>query len=149
MPGSMSGAGAGALKLIEEIRELKSQISELKEKMAGSILWENPDPAVAFPAQTINLLSNDYDKLKIYYKDAITNNYMLSSECLKGDSTILLSVSYNSSGAATMRRDINISDQTVEIGAAGVGRDNKQLTNNNILVPVKIIGYKSQLSRKE
>lgn len=141
MPGSMSGAGAGALKLIEEIRELKSQISELKEKMAGSILWENPDPTKAFVAQTITLSSAEYDYFDIMFKGSSGDSIMITHRGYKGYNMQIDRVGTTGRPTRTISyisdTQYAISKCTIYDFTNGTSADNN---SNNI--PVKIIGYK-------
>lgn len=62
-----------------EIPEGYEQVNETPPK----ILWKNANPNTLFKAQTIELSSDDYDVLEIFYIDYQTSNRMMSTKVLK------------------------------------------------------------------
>ena len=96
--------------------------------MGGIILWENPNPTVAFNAQTVTLSSSDYDYYEIYWATAANNSFVCVNRSIKGYVTTL--VIANADGTAARRQINYISDTRLNI-----------TTGNGI--PIKIIGYKS------
>lgn len=99
-----------------------------------------------FPAQTINLLSDDYDRITFYYKDnlLINSNRLLSQTTLKSYDAWLYSVTLNNSAGAILYRQAKVINDTQIHFENGVMGDNVTYsTTNKICVPVKVVGYKA------
>lgn len=103
-------------------------LDSLNAKIGGILLWENPNPKVAFGAQTINLSSSDFDFYDLYWATAINNNYISVNRSLKGHGTTLVTANADKTAS---RRQIDGSLVTQLKVSDGVG------------IPIKIIGYKS------
>lgn len=120
----------------------------------GTILWSNSNPSNSFVSQNINLNSNDYDVLEIFYKVSITGTKIWSEKFLKGYGTQLINViNLNEDVSQTTgarSRDIDyVSDTSLLIKNGLIRDDGTQAStptvNNNILIPLYIIGYKTGL----
>lgn len=110
--------------------------------MAGTVLWENPNPTVTFPAQTIALRSEDYDYYEIRYMSG--TDYFNSGKISKSNATLLNLASGGSTGPINnVRRVTPISGGKMDFGDAISASAGSYATTNNVCVPTKIIGYKS------
>lgn len=116
------------VKYIRSICVLFLFLHQLNAKIGGILLWENPNPKVAFGAQTINLSSSDFDFYDLYWATAINNNYISVNRSLKGHGTTLVTANADKTAS---RRQIDGSLVTQLKVSDGVG------------IPIKIIGYKS------
>lgn len=116
------------------------------------VLWRNPNRNVAFGAQTINLSSEDYDYLEIYYWDwseSATKGYwdLQYQKVIKFFNTTLFTViMYN--GKAYMGVRKLVYNSPVKYNAEvcyGIVQDSQFIlgTNNVWCIPVIIYGYKA------
>ena len=113
-------------------------------KSDGTVLWENPNPTAEFAAQTITLSSSDYNFLEIYFKDS---NTCQIEKITKGYGTRAIKVIGEGNGSyigIRMRSITYVNDTTYSI-TDGVKKDcnetGEAVVYNNVLVPIKIIGY--------
>lgn len=116
----------------------------------GKILWENPNSTNDFVAQTIELNSNEYDLLKIFYKQGKNVNTLLHEELIKGfDTRLSVAMPYyiGSDYVSNQYRDFTRkSDTSYEISIAKItygSTSTKEATN--LIIPVYVIGYKTGL----
>lgn len=125
--------------------------SELTEKLPNPVLlWENPDPTQRFPVNgTIELSSNDYNWLEIYYTSSTTSSVHSYQKVKKGNSVNLVHVHYTSSGIGFGNRTLTYVDDThlkssdVSIRGYFSGSTFKSDTAATAYaIPVKIYGIK-------
>lgn len=134
----------------EEIAN-KTAIAELTEKLPNPVLlWKNPDPTQRFPVNgTIELSSNDYNWLEIYYTSSTTSSVHSYQKVKKGNSVNLVHVHYTSSGIGFGNRTLTYVDDThlkssdVSIRGYFSGSTIKSDTAATAYaIPVKIYGIK-------
>lgn len=134
----------------EEIAN-KTAIAELTEKLPNPVLlWENPDPTQRFPVNgTIELSSNDYNWLEIYYTSSTTSSVHSYQKVKKGNSVNLVHVHYTSSGIGFGNRtliyvdDTHLKSSDVSIRGYFSGSTFKSDTAATAYaIPVKIYGIK-------
>ena len=126
--------------------------AELNEKIPNPVLlWENPNPTQRFPVDgTIELSSDDYNWLEIYYYSNTTSNGLLYQKVKKGDIPILIHTHFTSSGSGFGYRALQYVDDT---HLKGTGYSIRQYFSNNVTpqfdnkattygIPVKIYGIK-------
>ena len=130
---------------------LLDEIGELNEKLPNPVLlWENPDPTQRFPVNgTIELSSNDYNWLEIYYTSSTTSSVHSYQKVKKGNSVNLVHVHYTSSGIGFGNRTLTYVDDThlkssdVSIRGYFSGSTFKSDTAATAYaIPVKIYGIK-------
>lgn len=130
---------------------LLDEIGELTEKLPNPVLlWENPDPTQRFPVNgTIELSSNDYNWLEIYYTSSTTSSVHSYQKVKKGNSVNLVHVHYTSSGIGFGNRTLTYVDDThlkssdVSIRGYFSGSTFKSDTAATAYaIPVKIYGIK-------
>lgn len=127
----------------------------LDDWLTGETLWTNPNPTSSFSAQTITLSSDGYDFLEIYYCSPVMNsiytNTVLSTKILKGYNGVL-NFAGNGSSAGTQYnmnfyRQVNRnSDKSFSITSCVYYWGSNSASNDAFLIPLKIIGYKQNLS---
>lgn len=137
--------------LCDIVSKNKSDIGELTEKLPNPVLlWENPDPTQRFPVNgTIELSSNDYNWLEIYYTSSTTSSVHSYQKVKKGNSVNLVHVHYTSSGIGFGNRTLTYVDDThlkssdVSIRGYFSGSTFKSDTAATAYaIPVKIYGIK-------
>lgn len=113
------------------------------------LLWENTDN-LTFSAQTINLSSDDYDYLEVYYATSDTKKIIEVTLCkaLKGVPFALKDVLVGSNYIGTARRSISFSSDT-ELSVGNCIRGDvaqpssfQYTTDNKRVFPYKIYGGK-------
>lgn len=141
----------------ENIPVTAGNLNEMQDIINGNItttitpteLWTNPNPTSSFGSQTIELASEDYKFLEIYYYDWVTSTRrgMKSVKVLKGYN-INLDTVFQSTTESMMylaSRRVIYTDVT-HLSVENVkGLNSQQLTVesiNGICVPIKILGYK-------
>lgn len=119
-----------------EAEQTNDAIVEVNEKKTdkSTVLWENPSPTASFSAQNISLNSSDYDVLDWYYY-ANNASKCISVSSLKGMSTML----HLSAGNDVYSRSVEYNSATSFTVNAGY---NVNTANNNVCVPIKVIGRK-------
>lgn len=131
--------------------KILSEARELTEKLPNPVLlWENPDPTQRFPVNgTIELSSNDYNWLEIYYISSTTSSVHSYQKVKKGNSVNLVHVHYTSSGIGFGNRTLTYVDDThlkssdVSIRGYFSGSTFKSDTAATAYaIPVKIYGIK-------
>lgn len=132
-------------------RQQNKNFAELNEKIPNPVLlWKNPDPTQRFPVDgTIELSSNDYNWLEIYYTSSTTSSVHSYQKVKKGNSVNLVHVHYTSSGIGFGNRTLTYVDDThlkssdVSIRGYFSGSTFKSDTAATAYaIPVKIYGIK-------
>ncbi len=127
---------------------LQSNINELcqtvQDRLQGTMLWTNPNPASEFETQNITLNSNDYDVLEIYYVDDITTSMMNTVKTKKGYGTNMSYMSDSSIHWWTRKIEC-VSDNELLISKCTLVLETKPLTDNAKCVPIYVVGYKTGL----
>ena len=113
-PGEWDESHVERTNILGEIAKSKKQCNELTEKIPSSILlWENPNPSQSMVANTvIELASDDYEWLEIYYKTSTTSSTTCYQKIRKGDSANLASTMFPSSDTAYGNRALTYVDDT-------------------------------------
>lgn len=120
-------------------------LSGLNAKMP-IILWENPDPTVAFGPQNIILNSSDYNYYEIICSFNPDASATLSTKSIKGRGCVLQRTAVNTAGTATIAYRLikYISDTELAFdNSLNNSSSGKPNVANTTLVPIRIIGYKS------
>ena len=107
-------------------------------------LWENPNPTSAFAAQTITLLSDDYDFL--LWVGMYMINYPREIGAViskKGDGAHFSYIAANNFRARSIER---LSDTSFSIGAATTSVGGATASeNNNMCIPLAVYGFKKEV----
>ena len=121
-------------KMVDYIN-LKSEIK------VSEVLWENPNPSIAFEDNTIiNLKNSNYDYLEVFFIFSISEANLKnqqSTSCIKGNSVTLYSIGYST--GAMVRRILDYVDD-VTYKARNGRRDSSN--NNECCIPIKVVGHK-------
>lgn len=115
----------------------------------AKVLWENPDPTAAITTMDIELYSDDYDILDVYYNWENTGAYSLIKSYYKGGH-ILISESSSSNGLSSggfyniSRTILRNDDTSFSICRAYFHRTTlvNEEDGSKYLIPVKIVGRK-------
>lgn len=138
---------------MNEIKSVVNNNATQLSNLQGSILWTNPNPSSSFAAQTITLSSSEYDCYEIICKNSVgtsgddDSRIISSGLLLKGNGT-RLSFSYAGSGGVNTRsRAVSYStDTTLSFATAySATGTTAWVQNNNLIVPIYVIGYKTGL----
>lgn len=118
--------------------------SSLNTNLTHQVLWINPAPTDAFPAQTITLNSNDYDVLDIYYSDsASSTTTIFCVSAMKGYNAVLMRTGGTHHTETIIARIMEyVNDTTLKFQACYSSGSGNTLVNS-INVPTKIVGRKS------
>lgn len=149
---SDSETNAPSVKAVNDaIDEINSDIIDTNERiddLAPVVLWSN-DSYSTFARQTIDLSSNDYSFLEIYYINYNDSNFRgeLCCKVEKNKSTMLQALFVNQNYVYIAMRAVAFADSTHLLMHDAVGRwCNDQgwttETQNNTCIPMKILGYK-------
>ena len=113
------------------------------------VLWENPSPTSSFASQNITLNSSDYNYYEIIYKDNPSGNRALSTGIIpKGyGARMQLSGGWGGTHLTTDRRETTYVDATTFaipscITYDQTGSSTSYGTNNDSIIPIRVIGYK-------
>ena len=107
----------------------------------GTMLWTNTSPTSEFSSQNITLSSDDYDMLLWICRRQNDNNLFTSPIIsIKGFGCLFTGVS---NGGDTRRRSVDYVDDTTY--QVNIGVDSSGNTVNGALVPLYVIGYKTNL----
>lgn len=116
---------------------MKYKKVDLLDALNAKKLWENPDPTIAFPAQTIELPTLDFDLYEIFYRYTNANNQIRSSRSFKNCGSFLSFIdSANNSAIWTINW---VSPDKLQIGNANYFTHDIQ---NTALIPVAVYGHK-------
>lgn len=125
-------------------QQLDGRVQALEQTGTGlkpTVLWSNPSPAAAFPAQSVTLSDSlaNYDFVEVVYITSSGSGFELSTGLLRANAsnTVLSAIL-----ATNYYRFFNIAnasflDATVVTTYGGNGT-----VNNNYIVPIQIIGFK-------
>lgn len=131
-------------KVIKEY--VDNKINNLKK-----VVWTNPNPNSNMPNNTIiNLLSDDYDILEIFYKYTTSNNTMWSKKIIKGYSAYLeIATPYYTTSnqvANEYRLFTRNSDTQYTVSHCNITyTSNTSTTREDFIIPIYIVGYKTGL----
>ena len=112
--------------------------------LTHQILWINPAPTDAFPAQTVTLNSDDYNVLDIYYNDSTNpTKIMFCASALKGyNADLMRSGGAHHTGTIVVRIMEYVNDTTLKFQSCySSGSGDASVNSSN--VPIKIVGRKS------
>ena len=128
--------------LTDDLRKLiesnTSNISGLK----GNVLWINPNPNNAISnALNITLSSDDYDFLEIITKQTTTDSRSYITKIPKGSDGRIYVITLT--GICAVRNIRYDSDTSYTLGTISGGG---QTCDSTWCIPLKIIGYKTNLS---
>lgn len=111
-------------------------VQELNAKLEPVILWENPDPTQAFPAQVITLDGN-FERYELYYSYSGDGALLYSANSLRGHGCSLFLI--NSANIACRRTIYWEEPNQLSVGNAQY--TNSSASSNTSLIPIRIIGY--------
>lgn len=109
------------------------------------LLWTNSSPNSSFATQTINLNSDDYNLLKIYYKKTNSENNLSSVEIIKGYDT---DIGYIDDSCVVFSRHVeSVTDTSLEFGGGNrlMPNGTASVADDTRCIPLYIVGYKSDL----
>ena len=136
-------------KAVGEWDATKVESTTVDNELGGlnaKILWENPDPTVAFGPQSITLNSSDYNYYEIICSFNPDASVALSTKSIKGRGCALQRTAVNTAGMATISYRIvkYISDTELAFdNSLNSSSSGKPTVANTTLVPIHILGYKS------
>ena len=105
----------------------------------GIILWTNSNLTSLINSElTINLSSNKYDELIVFYKHSTDTNFLYSQKILKGYGTRLPIATID--GIAY--RSLNYINDT-EYLLSTISTNSPYTNTEKLVIPFKIIGYKN------
>ena len=121
--------------------------SNRKNQYEPILLWENPNPNVAFANNTvINIDMHNYSYFIIYHKSQINSDILIRDMFIVTDATTYptFTVSYNSSTStsASAKRRMYKFDKSAETLTASTSDDTKYL------IPYKIYGIKNSFEKQ-
>ena len=112
------------------------------DNLTGTILWTNPNMTAPFAPQTITLSSDDYDMLKVIYLYNLTSGLAGTQELYKGYGTRISYVASHMIGNnIVVERTLTRNSDT----SFNLGPTSGASTEDNNIVPLYIIGYKTNL----
>lgn len=125
------------------------EIGYSQEYLNGKVLWTNQSPTSAFTSNSINLATNNCDFFEVIYAtNLLETNEIASTGKIPFGKRIRMFYGYTSmSGIGIGQRVIATSSNTtltLENGNTQVAGSSIS-TNNNICVPLYVIGYKSEI----
>lgn len=141
---------------VENKKENAPSVRLMEEMTTKSeVLWENPNPAISFPAQTVQLKTNNYSYFRVIVKADLTREkyYMLDFYIKDSQTTHLIEIgraaSYTPSGkgyiAYSYRRQSSCTQNQMyfgdftEITTSNPGE--VPVVDNEKYIPIKVIGY--------
>ena len=119
-----------------ENRIIKEYVDTIYRKLAGTIVWTNPNASSTFGAQTINLsekCSDGYDSYETLFKqnNNASNTRLMSTGVIpKNHGTIL---SYNTAGGTFRATGVTMYDQSITFEDAQ--------PSNEVCIPMYVILY--------
>lgn len=110
----------------------------IKSGTAEQVLWSNPNPSGLVDATyVINLSSSDYDELRWIFTYSNTTNNQFSTNCLKGQNVMVVTIGYNN--ANLIRRIIDyVSPTQYKCRNARYGESDSA----EHIIPIVVIGIK-------
>ena len=109
-------------------------------QLKGEILWQNQNPSSSFDTQTITLENNDCDMLLWLFKRSNFANQIVSTTIIYGYDAVITNVT--PSGDVVRRGFTYQGNNQYLIRDGTIGAST---TNNQWLVPLYVIGYKTGL----
>ena len=114
--------------------------------LISKILWENSNPSINFENQNVNLSSDDYDMLEFYFIRSTNDKECIVFKLAKGMDGNVFTMSQDANNYPFLiRRFISfVNDTTIYFTSAlfSYTNSNSSNTQNNRIIPIKIIGYK-------
>lgn len=121
----------------------------------ATVLWANPDPTAAITTMDIELSSDDYDVLDIYWNWSNDSNTVSVSSYPKGTNMLINgSCSLNgkfSDGFYNISRNIihnNDTSFTIYMAFFHTSTNRNERISSNYIIPVKIVGRKLGTDKK-
>lgn len=109
-------------------------------------LWTNSSPSNSFSGQQISLSSSNYDDLIIYFKETASGNTLFTQTIEKGYSTrLFIGFAPSDVKGAIYERTMTCNSATSYTFSDAnyfYSSTQQQGTNNNLIVPFKIVGIK-------
>lgn len=131
------------------VASIKKEFSAIK----GKVLWSNSNPNDSFESQNVTLDNSDYDLLEFFYYDFVSTKSVCSQRVPKGNNAQLFALfDFNNLSYAGYRKVTRVSDTDFEVGEAITCIFDNQLKrqkNNQWLIPLYIVGYKTNLFNEE
>lgn len=129
-----------------DMNEIKSVVNNNATELTnitGQILWTNPNPTNPMASQAITLSSSDYDMYEVIFYGSFTGADTLTTGRIPKGGNFFLQQIYNTGSGNILRsrkiQYVSDTSMTVTDGTQG------ETTNNNVNIPVYIIGYKTGL----
>ena len=122
---------------LNEIKGVVNNDSVILQNTLGKKIWENQNPTASFPSQTITLSESlaNYSCYEIIFRQNTTSSrYMTTGKIPVGYGTILNAYANNYRPTGT-----TVSGNTIAFENASANGT----TNNDYVIPVYVIGYKS------
>jgi len=118
---------------------------EKNTKIFKKLLWNNPSPTTAFPAQTLSFDLSKYDAVIIRcswqtnYNTDTQKRYQLFNYVPKDGAEHTISSCLGTSGSSLSanRRQATVTDSGITFSAGWAGGSD----NNNVIIPIEIYGY--------
>lgn len=142
-----------SIEVVPSINVLENNIyKEIYRKPI--ILWTNPNPTSSFAAQNITLSTSDYDMYEVIFKQNVTqtNSQSLTLRALKNYNvyaSFVININAGQNQNTGFRvRTVNYTNETTLAVQDGLQKNETTgvpATNNDILVPMYVIGYKTGL----
>lgn len=127
----ISSGGTGAENPADARNELNVYgKDETHALLGGDMIWENPTPNDEFKAQTIELDLSEYKRIAV-----VGDEYEGRVVCHEKNTSYKL---WRFTSDGCVGRSVTFNDTGVSIGSYSSGFN----TNNSMLIPQKIIGYK-------
>ena len=126
------------LDVSNDVQEIQNDV---QEKTSQKELWTNPSPTSAFASKTITLNESDFDYLIIFlYRNTSISidTETMSTLVEKNKRTYAIFADYIESSPRIWNRLITVNNNKVTFAEATINGS----TNNNTLVPYKILGCK-------
>ena len=130
-----------------DMNEIKSVVNNNATELTnitGKVLWTNPNPTSTFTSQSIDLQNSDFDTIQIIFYQAI-NILRFQSTGLIPIGESHLSTMFN---AKSYIRTFRIANNVLTFDDCNTYNSYNSTTatvNNNALIPIYIIGYKTGL----
>lgn len=122
---------------LNEIKGVVNNNSVILQNTLGKKLWENQNPSASFSSQTITLSESlaNYNCYEIVFKQSAQNErYFTTGKIPVGHGTILSAYASNYRATGS-----TVSGNTISFENASYGGT----TNNEYVIPVFVIAYKS------
>lgn len=131
---------------IQDFKDIRPLINYGVYERKGEILWKNSNPTSPINANTtIKLSSEDYDVLKIFYKREVAQNFVLTTETIKGYDIDLTATGSQPSVSWIRERILTyVDNKTFSAAECFLQYSNAGRTAEpNGCIPICIVGYKT------